>query len=61
MKECESHQIPELSDIEENKLNLKKGEFYKKKKTLVLDLDETLIHCVESNESEADLRFSIKL
>jgi len=33
----------------------------RKKKTLVLDLDETLIHCVDNYESECDLRLSIRL
>lgn len=47
--------------MEEKRLNLKRREDYRKKKTLVLDLDETLIHCVDNYESEADLRLSIRL
>lgn len=50
-----------MSEMMEKRLNLKKSEKNKKKKTLVLDLDETLIHCVDNYESEADLRLSIKL
>lgn len=45
----------------DKKIYLKKSEYYKKKKTLVLDLDETLIHCVDNYEAEADLRLKIKL
>lgn len=45
----------------DKKLYLKKSEYYKKKKTLVLDLDETIIHCVDNYEAEADIKVHIKL
>jgi predicted secreted acid phosphatase len=51
MKECEAYEIPPMSDMTDKKVYLKKNEHYKKKKTLVLDLDETLIHCVDNYEA----------
>ncbi len=42
-------------------LNLKKSEFYQGKKTLVFDLDETLIHCNEYPDTESDVKLSIVL
>jgi predicted HAD superfamily phosphohydrolase YqeG len=43
------------------KVQLKRSELFRKKKTLVLDLDETLVHCVDNCEEEADLRLKIRL
>jgi TFIIF-interacting CTD phosphatase-like protein len=48
IKECENYEIPSLSEMTDRKVLLKKNEYFKKKKTLVLDLDETLIHCVSN-------------
>ena len=40
---------------------MKKNEFYKNKKTLVLDLDETLIHCVENEAADTDLKLNFNV
>lgn len=42
-------------------MNLEKSPFYKDKKTLVFDLDETLIHCNENSDMPSDIKLSIKL
>lgn len=41
-------QRPDISEITPKKKNLIKSEFYKNKKTVIFDLDETLIHCTEN-------------
>lgn len=61
IKECENYEIPSLAEMASKKLQLKRSELFRKKKTLVLDLDETLVHCVDNCEEEADLRLKIKL
>ena len=50
-----------MIEIDHRKVNLKKKDFYKNKKTLILDLDETLIHCVENLESHSDMKLQIKI
>ena len=50
-----------MSEIENRKVNLKKKQFYKGKKSLILDLDQTLIHCNENSDAECDLKLSIKV
>ena len=41
-------------------MNLKKSEMHYKKKSLILDLDETLIHCVENPCAESDIKLTFK-
>jgi CTD small phosphatase-like protein 2 len=40
---------------------LSRSEFYQDKKTLVFDLDETLIHCNESPTMPSDIKLMIKM
>lgn len=50
-----------MADMADKRLNLKARDHSTKRKTLVLDLDETLIHCVDNNEAYCDLKLSIRL
>ncbi|XP_031472923.1 uncharacterized protein LOC116245596 [Nymphaea colorata] len=43
------------------KISLPLAEHNKNKKTLILDLDETLIHCFERGESNPDLKLTISI
>ena len=40
--------VPKSYEIGDHKLNLKKHPMYEGKKTIIFDLDETLIHCSEN-------------
>jgi CTD small phosphatase-like protein 2 len=42
-------------------VNLPKHHQYKDKKTLVFDLDETLIHCNENPETPSDVTLTIRM
>lgn len=44
------------SERQSGKLELKKSSFYMNKKTLILDLDETLIHYVENEDANPDFK-----
>ena len=42
-------------------MKVKNNTLYVDKKTIILDMDETLIHCVENPNMESDAKLSIKL
>jgi Dullard-like phosphatase family protein len=50
---------PEAHEIEAKKLWLPKRKGYEEKRTIVFDLDETLVHCVE-NPAQGDFEINIQ-
>ncbi|CAD8152903.1 unnamed protein product [Paramecium octaurelia] len=54
---CKEAQKPKLEDIKQKIVNLPPNKFAK---SLVFDLDETLIHCQESNDDPSDIVLTIK-
>ena len=50
VKLIKSLQNPDESEINEKKVWLPKRKGYENKRTIIFDLDETLVHCVESPE-----------
>ncbi|CAD8152838.1 unnamed protein product [Paramecium pentaurelia] len=54
---CKDAQKPKLEDIKQKIVNLPPNRFAK---SIVFDLDETLIHCQESNDDPSDIVLTIK-
>ena len=51
---------PTYTEIHSKRKYLARNEFNKNKKTLIFDLDETLIHCNQSNNDNTDITIPIK-
>ncbi|CAD8062882.1 unnamed protein product [Paramecium sonneborni] len=54
---CKDTSKPKLEEIKQKIVNLPQNKFTK---TIVFDLDETLIHCQESNDDPSDIVLTIK-
>ncbi|CAK75627.1 unnamed protein product (macronuclear) [Paramecium tetraurelia] len=54
---CKDAQKPKLEEIKQKIVNLPPNKF---SKSIVFDLDETLIHCQESNDDPSDIVLTIK-
>lgn len=52
---CKNVKVPEFSQIAQKRIDLPRRESHKDKKTIVFDMDETLIHCNESLDMPADV------
>jgi len=52
---CKMLKAPDHAAIAQKKVNIPRREINKDKKTLVFDMDETLIHCNESADMPADV------
>lgn len=54
-------QSTSFSDLEEKRVNLIKNKVDINKKTLILDIDETIIHCEEDESKPHDLVLPIEI
>ena len=52
---------PSFADIEEKKVNLSRAKSDFNKKTLILDIDETIIHCEEDPTKPYDIMLPIEV
>ena len=55
LKVIEMMQKMEVKDLNEKIVNLPQVGGYEGKKTVIFDLDETLVHCVEGRKGDADI------
>jgi len=60
MKLCKYMNVPDVRSIVKKKVYLSRKEIYKGKKTIVFDLDETLIHCNDSAHKRSDVKLPIR-
>lgn len=60
MKFCRYMNQPDAKTLAKKKVYLPKKEIHRNKKTLVFDLDETLIHCNDSPMKRSDVKLPIK-
>lgn len=60
MKFVRSLQPADVAQIKQKKIRLAKRSGYENKKTIIFDLDETLVHCCESVDSNPDVILPIK-
>lgn len=61
LKMLESSPRTSSQDAEKRRMDLYQKEYHKNCKTLVFDLDETLIHCNESPTLPSDIKLTIKM
>jgi len=60
LKLCKYMKVPDARVLAKKKVYLPKSDAYRNKKTLVLDLDETLIHCNDSPMKRSDVKLPIR-
>ena len=60
LKSMENSKMPTRAKITDKMLDLPRRKGYEHKKTIVFDMDETLIHCNESVDQPHDLKITIK-
>jgi len=60
LKLCKFMKNTDFKTLASKKVYLTKKDIHRNKKTLIFDLDETLIHCVDSPHKRSDIQLSIK-
>ena len=58
---CKDIPLQDSSSLKKFRIQDRKGKHRKGWKTVIFDLDETLVHCMESNEAECDFNINIEL